>query len=359
MGENEFSLDRFHRIVLEEIKEKLTCGTTSSDIPDQTETFLNRLIARASDSFAEDVFSKTKDLQEKHTESGKDFQIRNELRWETSFRELDILIHTCRELGDFAKEYIWQDSNNIGKSLCEAITTLHARSVRVSNEILALMRAGFPDGAMARWRTLHELATIGKFLTLAGNEIAERYIAARICQSKRAANRYELRRVKANLPPLGENERRQINEGYEEVLRLYGNEMKDDLGWATPFFSFKSTKARVTFDKIEEQVGLEHLQPWVKFAHQEVHASFIPPYRGLGVSESSKTVHLVGPSDSGMVDPGQNMAISLIISTDNLLNLRKSVDTAIYSASLGKMLARIQKTLVKESGNYVSPHHSA
>jgi hypothetical protein len=60
-----------------------------------------------------------------------------------------------------------------------------------------------------------------------------------------------------------------------------------------------------------------------------------------------------------MVDPGQNMAISLIVSTDNLLNLRKSVDTAIYSASLGKMLARIQKTLVKESGNYVSPHPSA
>lgn len=44
------------------------------------------------------------------------------------------------------------------------------------------------------------------------------------------------------------------------------------------------------------------------------------------------------------------MAISLVASTDNLLNLRKSVDTAIYSAALGKMLARIQKTLVKEGG---------
>ncbi|WP_154667755.1 DUF5677 domain-containing protein [Leisingera caerulea] len=304
MGKNAFSLDRFHQVVLEEVQKLEANGATNSDFFDQIEATASKLIAEVSDSFSANVFSKTKDLQEEVTASRKDFQIRNELRWEASFRELDVLIHTCSELGSFAKDYIWQESDNIGSSLCEAITTLHARSLRVSKEILALMRAGFPDGAMARWRTLHELATIGRFLTLAGNKIAERYIAARICQSKRAADRYELRRVKANLQPFEEKERRHINESYEEVLRLYGDEMKEDLGWARPFFSFKSPKARVTFDKIEKQTGLEHLQPWTKFAHQEVHASFVPPYRGLGVSESSKNVHLVGQSDAGMVDPG-------------------------------------------------------
>ena len=38
----------------------------------------------------------------------------------------------------------------------QVLTRIHARACLVSNEIIALMKAGYSEGAVARWRTLHE-----------------------------------------------------------------------------------------------------------------------------------------------------------------------------------------------------------
>jgi hypothetical protein len=38
--------------------------------------------------------------------------------------------------------------------LLGALMRIHSRSVRVAREILILMRNGYAEGALARWRTL-------------------------------------------------------------------------------------------------------------------------------------------------------------------------------------------------------------
>ena len=45
-----------------------------------------------------------------------------------------------------------------------ALVNAHARALQISNEILVLLKAGYPDGANARWRSLYELAVISFFL---------------------------------------------------------------------------------------------------------------------------------------------------------------------------------------------------
>lgn len=42
----------------------------------------------------------------------------------------------------------------------EVLSGLHARACRIALEVLALLRSGFERGAMARGRTLHELAVL-------------------------------------------------------------------------------------------------------------------------------------------------------------------------------------------------------
>src|SRR4051812_37136287 len=42
----------------------------------------------------------------------------------------------------------------------EVVTRLRARAITVADEAITLLRAGLASGAMARWRTLHELAVV-------------------------------------------------------------------------------------------------------------------------------------------------------------------------------------------------------
>lgn len=65
--------------------------------------------------------------------------------------------------------------------LFEALTGLHARACRVAVEIHHLLAGGFPMGALARCRTLHEIAVTMMILADFGcmdehPDLAERFL---------------------------------------------------------------------------------------------------------------------------------------------------------------------------------------
>lgn len=54
------------------------------------------------------------------------------------------------------------------------------RAVAVTHEVLALLRAGLPDGAHARWRTLYELGVVAHVLACGNRGTSSRYLAHRV-----------------------------------------------------------------------------------------------------------------------------------------------------------------------------------
>jgi len=68
---------------------------------------------------------------------------------------------------------------------------LHIRACQVTNEIIILLENGYADGAMARWRTLHEIATVAAVIAKFGDELAERYVHYQIVESTKALTAYE------------------------------------------------------------------------------------------------------------------------------------------------------------------------
>jgi hypothetical protein len=64
------------------------------------------------------------------------------------------------------------------------------RACQVTDEIACLLENGFADGAMARWRTLHEIAMVAAVISQHGEAIAERYLAHQFVESKRAMDKY-------------------------------------------------------------------------------------------------------------------------------------------------------------------------
>jgi hypothetical protein len=116
----------------------------------------------------------------------------------------------------------------------EAVVTLQARSVLIAREILCLLKNGFADGALGRWRTLHEVAVVAKFLAVHDKHVSERYLLHRDVQSCKAMCQYKEYQDVANLDPFDDREAHTLTENKERIIQNHGKAMLNDWGWAVP-----------------------------------------------------------------------------------------------------------------------------
>jgi hypothetical protein len=117
-----------------------------------------------------------------------------------------------------------------------ALVQLHARSLVLIEEIFVLTTMGYPSGASALARTLHEVRVIAAFLHRFEARLSERYLASHIV---------ELWKHRADFAPGGAARRsrtwrateRELDERYREVIAKFGDSMTIENGWALPRFT--------------------------------------------------------------------------------------------------------------------------
>ena len=89
-------------------------------------------------------------------------------RWRQPLQGLALMIALTREFSEEVGRHLDSRKNQKNAYLVSALTRLHARACQVASEVLVLLREGYADGAMARWRTLHELAVVAMYLQSRG-----------------------------------------------------------------------------------------------------------------------------------------------------------------------------------------------
>src|SRR5260370_36714366 len=103
-----------------------------------------------------------------------------------------MMLTMSRELGDSVNREIRQSPDaSSRRHLIDVLARSHARACQIVEEILCLLECGLSDGAMARWRTLHEVAVVASFVATHGEDLAERYVSHQAVESKRAADDYQ------------------------------------------------------------------------------------------------------------------------------------------------------------------------
>jgi len=94
--------------------------------------------------------------------------------WRKPIKSLEIFIALNLEQGE-----------NIANSLKEkkvesikfaVLVRIHARACQIALEVLELIKNGFADGALARWRSLYELSIIATFLEKNEDEIGRAHV---------------------------------------------------------------------------------------------------------------------------------------------------------------------------------------
>lgn len=150
-----------------------------------------------------------------------------------------------------------------------ALLGAHGRALRTAGEVRHLAMSGFHAGAVARWRTLHELAVLIQVLSSAGPEVSRRYLDYARIENLRDMEYYQLHAEALGQKPFDVEEVERAKRFAAEVVEHSGETMRKENGWAFPLFP---EKKRVTFSDLESLAGLQHLRPFYRLGNNHIHS---------------------------------------------------------------------------------------
>lgn len=271
----------------------------------------------------------------------EDFQRRLLARWAKPLRLFSMLIGLAQQFGSDRNNWLRTKATAADRATIEALTRLHARACQVASEIEHLLKGGFADGALSRWRTLHELVVVAYFIQAKGSEVAERYLDHLEIDSLRLAEQYNKAFDKLGYEKISNDEMAKLLSNADRLAKKYGKEFKGGHGWASGFVHRSRTEPN--FLDIEEAVQFEALRPYYKLASATVHAGPKGAFWKLGeISTSSCEVLLAGPSNAGLSEAGRLAAMSLAQISVPLMLVHTSVDAVVW--------ARVLKNLADDTG---------
>lgn len=246
-------------------------------------------------------------------------------RWGSPISLLRMMLTISREFGEMTS----RDIARLGQDVAlrhRVLTRLHARSCQVFDEVVCHLANGFADGAMARWRTLHEIAVVAMFIRKEGEGTARRFLDHQSVETFNAAKSYRRFSSQLGYAPMTDEDFEASKLARDETVAKYEHEPQfdSDYGWAAEALGIE----RPHLLHIEESVGLDHFRPYYKLACQNVHASSKGSIERLGMPGGSDAL-LAGPSNAGLSDPGQNSAISLYRSSLALGLLVPTMDSLV------------------------------
>jgi hypothetical protein len=303
------------------IQELIAQGVTAEEVGGKLDQIIDDRLPKAAMAFLVALKKDAKRMLADQRKLRQGFEKRLLEKWSKPFDLLLMLIVTSTEAGEDYNATLRPAAATENDYVFDALIKLHARSCLVGSEILWLMRGGFASAAMARWRTLHEIAAVSLFIKANGQDVAERYLLHHIVESVRAAHQYQEHHVRLGDEQFSQKELDKMDADREHLCSRFGKEFRDDWGWAANALG----KGNVSFADIEKAVSLEHLRPYFKLASYSNHAGGkgIVFDLGKGLMPPGQHVMLAGPSDAGMDEPGQSTAIAINQIVANLLTHRK------------------------------------
>jgi hypothetical protein len=324
---------------------------------------LPAIIEGASEGFSETILTSLKKKwrgerrQQRRDMDG--FRKRLDQRWGAGLEGLRMLVTIAREFGDGFNNDGRAAAGGSNPKAFDVLTRLHARACQVAEEVICLLSNGFADGAMARWRTMHEIAAVCYLMGEHGDDLAERYIVHQIVEARGAAIQYRKHQERLGQEPISDGEFEKIEKDYRASLQTYGEAFGGQHGWAAEHVGKKNKpnktehlsqkkKMRPTMADIQEAANIDHLSPYYKMASHNVHANPKGVFFKLGLVGESEVL-LAGPSNAGLADPGHAAALSLMQISSVLMKQNPTVDNMV--------VVKVMQRLADEIGNALLAAH--
>jgi hypothetical protein len=193
----------------------------------------------------------------------------------------------------------------------EALTRIHARSCRTAFEVHRLLSGGFPMGALARCRTLHELAVTAAVLNDYGRrpeylDLAQRYLAHDAVLDWSDALIFNKYADQIGATSFSAEEMAIMKTRRDDAVTHFGDDFAKPYGWAQPILG----NQRPTFERLEQAANLSHLRGHYRWASHEVHADAKGARMNI-YDRGNISYKASGQVNDGLAEPGHLALISL------------------------------------------------
>ncbi|MCR8996269.1 DUF5677 domain-containing protein [Brevibacillus laterosporus] len=286
------------------------------------------------------------EMLEEHRLFKLEFEARLQRRWSKPINLLETLVVISSESGESCYITCLEKAREEKNLVFEVLVKIHARACQISYEILCLLRGGFADGAMSRWRTLHELSVLAFFISQNSNEVAKMYLEYEYIERY-----YEMLEYIRHAPRLGyealtNDEVNNLTDIKNKLVSMYGSDYEKPFGWTKNVLPKKDRN----FKGIEENIQFDHLRPYYKLACNYVHLGPKASSYSLGVMKESKIL-LAGASNYGLADPGQNTCLSLTQITTCLLTVYPSYERLVVAKVMSLLVDEISNSFIEVQKN--------
>ena len=250
--------------------------------------------------------------------------------WRKPLNLLESFIRISQEVG---ARYNLEESPRAERSndyTFLALVRLDGRACRIAQEVFLLLKSGYPAGAYARWRAIHEIAVISRLLSMNGSQLSRRYVDHEVIERVESMRVNQNYHERIGMEPYSESEMADATHAEATLIRKHGVKFKRDYGWAESILG----KRNATFKELEELAGLDYLRPYYKLASDDIHAGARILTSNIGVAGAKRDLILAGPTDMGMSLPGQNTVISLLQVDTCILSRQPNMRNVVLSSSL-------------------------
>jgi hypothetical protein len=271
------------------------------------------------------------------------FEARLARTWKRPLELLEVQRHLACSLGAAINEELRRHLKRSDEPLVDVLTSLHARACQIAGEVLVLLRAGYAEGAIARWRSLHEGSIVMQFIDRHGAETAKRYLEHEAVESWKGATEYVAHCGRLGFETIDDKELPRIKAAHDAAVEKYGPPFRSSYGWAA--HALKLTK-RVTFEDVEKCLGLEHWRPFYRLASHPIHANPKSVKQRLGLIDGVSPCLASGPSNYGLADPGQNTGLTLAQATAVMIARAPTSERLLAMFVMRELSAKIARAFV-------------
>jgi hypothetical protein len=273
---------------------------------------LQEVLDEAAPRIARDLTRRAPRLLRQHRRVNRGFERHLRKHWGKALDRFCAIVVCAEEVGHKLhgahREAVAEEFDPV----FEALIGLYARACRIAREVHHLLCGGFSFGALARSRTLHELAVITIVIADCGREENHADLANRFLQHATIARYTDAKQYQENCEalgrePLSDEDMASLEQWHDLLVEQYGRTYREQYGWAT---GVNGRSSAPRFRDLEELADLSHLRWHYRQQSHEVHADATG--WETNVLEHDGTTYLTTDRvDFGLAEPAHLALVSL------------------------------------------------
>lgn len=196
------------------------------------------------------------------------FEARLGARWGRALELYDLTLYQALEAGRWINRMHRPAAAARQDHKFEALIRLHGKAAMTAQEVLVLLRHGYSTGALARWRTIHEVWVVSSLLADNDDELSRRYLNHEVVEGMKAQEEYEetWQALGIDPPDWTSSEREQVR---ASLVQEFGEAFLRDYGWAATLFGGRAPR----FRQLQELAQLDHWRGYYRMASHGTHAN--------------------------------------------------------------------------------------